>query len=185
MGKRESLRDLHTRLAERLSLLRSSDAGQAWLAVTAGTGNYLLSLRQSGEVLPAARAYTVPRTASWFIGVLNVRGSLFGAVNLGQFIEQSLHPRAESRPQSQQDGYDVEHGRFVTLNPLLDVNCALHVSDLVGLRATENFESSVPRLPHAPAFFGPQFFDQQGKLWQELDLQVLVQMPDFINISAS
>jgi twitching motility protein PilI len=185
MGKRESLKDMQTRLAERLSLARGSNGGQAWLAVSAGRGSYLLSLRQSGEILPAVRLHSVPRTAAWFMGVINNRGSLFGAVNLGQFIDQTLRAAAGTALPLAHHAYEDEQSRFVTLNAVLEVNCALHVSRLDGLRSAENFESSVPSLHDAPAYFGRQFLDAQGKVWQELDLQTLAQTPQFINISAS
>ena len=185
MGKRESLKDMQTRLAERLSLARGSNGGQAWLAVTAGRGNYLLSLRQSGEILSAVRLHAVPRTAAWFMGVINNRGSLFGAVNLGQFIDQTLFAAAGTATPLAHHAHEDEQSRFVTLNPALEVNCALHISDLDGLRAAENFESSIPSFNDAPAYFGRQFLDAQGKVWQELDLQTLAQTPQFINISAS
>ena len=185
MGKRESLKDMQTRLAERLSLARGSKGGQAWLAVTAGRGNYLLSLRQSGEILSAVRLHAVPRTAAWFMGVINNRGSLFGAVNLGQFIDQTLFAAAGTATPLAHHAHEDEQSRFVTLNPALDVNCALHISNLDGLRAAENFESSIPSFNDAPAYFGRQFLDAQGKVWQELDLQTLAQTPQFINISAS
>jgi twitching motility protein PilI len=118
------------------------------------------------------------------MGVLNIRGSLFGAVSLSQFIAQALRPGAETRTHVQHQAYEDEQTRFVTLNPLLDVNCALHVGGLVGLRAADHFKSSIPRVLHAPAYFGPQFVDAQGKVWQELDLRILTQTPQFIHISA-
>jgi twitching motility protein PilI len=144
-----------------------------------------LSLLQSGEILPSARLHSVPRTAEWFMGVLNIRGSLFGAVDLGHYIGQSLSAASQTRLQSKQNVFEDDQGRFVTLNPLLDVNCALYVSELIGLRAVDSFISSLPRVLEAPAYFGPQFLDEQDTVWQELDLQILAQTPHFINISAS
>jgi len=184
MGKHESLKDLQTRLAERLSIARRSDSGKAWLAVTAGHCNYLLSLLQAGEILSGARLHAVPRTEGWFMGVLNIRGNFFSAVKLSQFIAQSLGPAVEPRPQTQQLDHDDEQSRFITLNPSLDVNCALHVDCLVGLRGANFFESSIPREVEAPTYFGDQFIDAKGKVWQELDVQVLAQTPQFININA-
>ena len=184
-AKRESLKELQTRLTQRLALARDSRADRTWLAVKAGSGNYLLSLLQSGEILPSARLHSVPRTAEWFMGVLNIRGSLFGAVDLGHYIGQSLSAASQTRLQSKQNVFEDDQGRFVTLNPLLDVNCALYVSELIGLRAVDSFISSLPRVLEAPAYFGPQFLDEQDTVWQELDLQILAQTPHFINISAS
>lgn len=182
MKKRESLKDLQARLADRLHVAQSSDAPMSWLAVTAGAGNYLLPLRQSGEILPITQLHPVPRTQPWFVGVVNIRGSLFGTVDLGHFIAKSM----PSPVQSPSRGFPTEdeNSTVVTLNPLLEVNCALQVSGLTGLRANESFRSAMPARDEAPAYFRQQFQDEEGKLWQEIDLQILSRSPQFLNISA-
>jgi twitching motility protein PilI len=182
MRKRESLKDLQTRLADRLQVAQSSDAPMAWLAVTVGAGNYLLPLRQSGEILPITQLHPVPRTQSWFMGVVNIRGSLFGTVDLGQFIAKTTPSQVQAPSRASQA--EEENITFVTLNPLLEVNCALQVSGLTGLRANESFRSAMPPRDDAPAYFRQQFQDAEGKLWQEIDLQILSHSPQFLNISA-
>lgn len=182
MGKRESLKDLQTRLADRLQLARSSGVSLAWLAVTAGGANYLLPLRQSGEILPLARLQKVPRTQPWFSGVINIRGSLFGTVDLGLFLTHALGAEGGAPPEAYRA--EDEHSSVVTLNPMLEVNCALQVSRLNGLRAVESFGSSVPPDDGMPGYFGSRFLDLEGERWQEIDLQTLSQSPQFLNISA-
>ena len=88
MASRETLKELQARLAQRLQHARSSNIALTWLAVTAGHRNYLFPLRQSGEILPAPQLRPVPRTKAWFLGVVNVRGSLYGTVDLAQFVGQ-------------------------------------------------------------------------------------------------
>lgn len=182
MAVRESLKDLQTRLADRLRLARSSGVSLAWLAVTAGGGNYLMPLRQSGEILPMVVLQAVPRTQAWFVGVLTNRGSLYGAIDLGAFIAKSLGSEGLPSPAIAQVHDD--QNSVVTLNPLLNVNCALKVSGLSGLRASEFFQSSSPPQVGAPSYFGRQFVDMEGRFWQELDLQTLAHSPEFLNISA-
>jgi len=72
----------------------------------------------------------------------------------------------------------------VTLSPLLKVNCALKVASLTGLHAVESFRSSAPPHVDMPPSFGLQLFDLDGQRWQEVDLQILSQSPQFLNISA-
>lgn len=182
MAARESLKDLQTRLADRLRLARSSGVSLAWLAVTAGGGNYLMPLRQSGEILPQVVLQTVPRTQTWFVGVLTIRGSLYGAIDLGAFIAKSMGSDGPPAPVLAQV-QDVQSS-VVTLNPLLNVNCALKVAGLSGLRASEFFQSSLPAQFGAPSYFGRRFVDMDERLWQELDLQTLAHSPEFLNISA-
>jgi len=186
MAERESLKDMQARLAERLKLARSSGVSVAWLAVTAGGGNYLLPLRQPGELLPISQWQVVPHTKQWFLGVMNIRGSLFGTIDLGQFIAYAL-----GNGQSTLDGsapfsanaIDAPSS-VVTINPAIEASCALQVSMLAGLRSEDAFAYSIPADPRGPTFLGPQYFDAQGERWQEINLQTLSQSPQFLNISA-
>jgi twitching motility protein PilI len=72
----------------------------------------------------------------------------------------------------------------VTLNPLLEVNCAVRVDALSGLRGSEAFASSTPPATDAPDYFGNCFVDSAGVSWQEINLRVLARSPQFLNISA-
>ncbi len=182
MAQKESLKDLQARLAERLKLAQSTGVSAAWLAVSAAGKNYLLPLRQSGEILPIPQWQVVPHTKPWFLGVMAVRGSLFGAVDLAQFIAQSL-----GADEDDMDGLlflEDETPSVVTINPSIEGGCALQVGRLSGLRSADAFTSSSPAPAGAPTFFGNQFVDAQGGHWQEINLQTLSQSPQFLNISA-
>jgi len=54
----------------------------------------------------------------------------------------------------------------------------------LGLRGTDAFASSSPADAGAPAYFGNQFLDAAGEQWQEIDLRILSQTPQFLSISA-
>ena len=60
MANRAALKELQTRLATRLLAARTEGVSIAWLAVKAGTGNYLFPLVQSGEIFPLANLQPVP-----------------------------------------------------------------------------------------------------------------------------
>jgi twitching motility protein PilI len=148
----------------------------AWLAVKAGGRNYLFPLGQSGEIVPLTHLQPVPYSLDWFRGVLNIRGGLFGVVDLAGFVAASggevpLEP-ATTEPS------------VVTLNALLEVNCALQVDVLSGLRGPDAFAASKPAHTDAPVYFGNQFFDAAGEQWQEINLRTLSQTPQFLSISA-
>jgi twitching motility protein PilI len=178
MANREALRELQARLASRLQAARSEGMSVAWLAVIAGGQNYLLPLGQAGEIFPLANLQPVPYAKAWFRGVLNVRGSLLGVVSLSDFV--ATHgdgsPKAISNV-----GSDAS---VITLNALLDVNCALQVDALSGLRGSDAFTASQPAQPGEPAYFGNRLCDAQGQYWQEINLRALAQSPQFLSISA-
>ncbi len=176
MANREALRELQARLASRLQAARTEGMSVAWLAVKAGGRNYLFPLGQSGEIVPLTHLHPVPYALDWFRGVLNIRGGLFGVVDLAGFVATSgggerLEP-AMTEPS------------VVTLNALLEVNCALQVDILSGLRGPDAFVTSQPAPAEAPAYFGNQFFDTAGEQWQEINLRTLSQTPQFLSISA-
>ena len=50
MANKQSLRDLQTRLAERMQQVRTEQPGQSWLAVDCAGQGLLLALRQAGEI---------------------------------------------------------------------------------------------------------------------------------------
>jgi twitching motility protein PilI len=176
MANREALRDLQARLASRLQAARTEGMSVAWLAVKAGGRNYLLPLGQSGEIFPLAGLQPVPYARSWFRGVVNIRGGLFGVLDLASFIAQGGGPES-TEPASQEPS-------VVTLNAALEVNCALQVDSLSGLRGADAFASSEPAAVSAPAYFGNQFMDAAGTHWQEINLRTLSQNTEFLSISA-
>ena len=181
MATRETLKELQARLSQRLQHARSSNIALTWLAVTSGSEHFLVPLRQSGEILPAPLVRTVPRTKDWFLGVVNVRGSLFGTVDLALFVSHFY--RNKSNPNANPTANELQPPSVVTFHPALETNCALQVDALVGLRSADSFTSSASAPDGAPAYFGNQFFDNEARCWQEINLQDLSQMPEFLNIS--
>jgi twitching motility protein PilI len=178
MDKRQKLRDLQTRLAEKLQAVRSGvvTSSAAWLAVDAGGNKYLFPLGQSGEIFAWTTIQKVAHTQDWYLGVANIRGSLFGVADFTGFVKntKSVVKHEFSRTES----------RFVTLNAGLEVNCALYVDRLEGLRSAESFSESHEPAAGSPEFFGHIYVDTNGLPWQEINLQVLSQQSSFLNINA-
>ena len=178
MDKKQKLRELQTRLAEKLQAVRSGDVASAaaWLAVDSGGKKYLFPLSQSGEIFPWTAIQKVAHTQNWYLGVANMRGTLFGVVDFSNFVqgEKSVIPNEVTRSDS----------RFVTLNSSLEVNCALYVDRLIGLRSTESFSESQDPADGSPEFYGHVYVDVNGLLWQEINLQVLSQQNSFLYINA-
>ena len=176
MANRQALRELQTRLAQRLQVARTEGVAAAWLAVEAGGQKYLFPLSQSGEIFPWASAQPVPYTQAWFVGVANLRGGLFGVVDLARFANATAPPRHSELSQSD--------ARLVALNSALDVNCALLVDRLAGLRKQDAFADFSAKHDDAPDFFGNRYIDHAGEHWQEINLQILARQDHFLAISA-
>ena len=176
MANREALRELQARLASRLQAAQTEGLSVAWLAVRVAGCNYLLPLGQSGEIFSTSHVQPVPYAQHWFLGVMNIRGGLFGVVDMAAFLVMDAGtPRAAAQSAELS---------VVTLNPALEVNCALQMESLLGLRGVDAFASSQGPAADAPAYFGNRFTDPAGGEWQEINLRTLSQTPQFLSISA-
>ncbi len=176
MANREALRELQNRLASRLQAARTEGVQASWLAVEAAGARYLFPLTQSGEIFPFANAQPVPYTQPWFLGVANLRGGLYGVVDLAAFVSGRA-------PAVRSDATRAE-SRLVALNATLEVNCALLIDRLAGLRNLDAFSSSSEPGEDSPGYFGSGYTDAGGAYWQEINLQALSQQPQFLSISA-
>ncbi|QIL44754.1 chemotaxis protein CheW [Acidovorax sp. HDW3] len=174
MANREALRELQTRLAGRLQAAGEGVSVSSWLAVEAAGQRYLMPLGQSGEIFAWPGVQTVPYTQPWFLGVANLRGTLVGVVDLATLLGQAAVRTEQALGETS----------LVAFNVALEVNAALLVDRLLGLRGLDAFAASEPASAQAPAYFGTTYIDSQGQRWQELNLQTLSQHPAFLGIGA-
>ncbi len=182
MANREALRELQARLASRLQAAQTGGMSVAWLAVIAAGRRYLLPLGQAGEIVPLSGIQTVPYAKGWFRGVVNIRGGLWGVVALADFLAAQGDTAASTgNPTAAVMSAEAS---VVTLNAQLEVNCAVQVDVLAGLRGSEAFTKSEAPPAQAPAYFGNRLFDSEGLEWQEINLRALAQSPQFLSISA-
>ncbi len=176
MANRQAIRELQSRLAERLQIARTQGVAPSWLAVEAGGQKYLFPMGQAGEIFPWVATQAVPYTQDWFLGVANLRGGLFGVVDLATYVTgQNAAPKTE---------FARKESRLIALNSALEINCALLIDRLSGLRNQEAFSDFSEKAPDAPVFFGNQYIDQAGDTWQEINLQLLAQQAHFLTIGA-
>lgn len=173
MANREAIRELQARLASRLQAVQQGANPAQWLAVTAGNGHYLLPLAQAGEIYALAGLQPVPHTKPWFRGVLNIRGSLFGIADLHGFLGGEIPPVVADSQFS-----------VVTLNAALEVNCAIAVNALAGLRNIADFSATSAPDASGPAYRGRTFTDARSIRWHEINLHALSVDSGFLNIGA-
>ena len=176
MANREALRELQTRLASRLQAARSEGLSVRWLAAHVGTARYLFPLAQCGEIFPWTPVQPAAYTQTWFMGVANLRGGLCGVVDLLHFMAPDTHAlRSEAA---------LSECSLLSFNAGMELNCALVVDQLSGLRGLDSFSASAPAAEGAPPYFGPVHTDAAGLPWQEINLLGLSQLPSFLSISA-
>ena len=175
MAKKEALRELQSRLAERMQAARTQARPVSWLAVECRGQGLLFPLHQAGEIFSLVPLLPVPHTRSWFAGVANLRGGLHGVVDLGAFLGMS--GRAGGLVEGAR-----EQARLVAFNPSIGLNCALMVDRLAGLRSAEQLTADTEDAGPRPAFAGQRLRDGDGRAWQEIVLSSLAEDEQFLGI---
>jgi twitching motility protein PilI len=175
MAKRDALRELQARLAERLQAAQSGTQRTSWLAVECEGRGLLFPLASAGEIFAVPAVLPVPHTQPWFVGVANLRGGLHGVVDFAAFLGlRPPHPAGEPWR---------EQARVLALNPRLGSHSALLVDRLSGLRSEAQLTEGEAHEGFRPAFAGPLWRDETGRPWQEIDLAALATDPQFLGIS--
>ena len=174
MANKEALRDLQSRLAERLQAARSQASNVSWLAVECGGRGLLLPLQDAGEIFAPCPIVPVAHAGDWFLGVANLRGGLHGIVDLARFLglERSVRAAEAAR----------ERGQLVAFHAALEINCALLVDRLAGLRGADQLVAEQEVTQSRPSFVGGRYRDATGRLWQELRLSELAQHDAFLRV---
>ena len=122
--RREGLRAFQASLLARMDAASNEALLARRLAVTIGRCHCLINLAEAGEILPLSSLAVptrVPLTQHWYLGLVNIRGSLVGIVD--------LEALAGREPQAQEPGC-----RVLVFAPGLAPNCALLLSSVMGLR---------------------------------------------------
>jgi twitching motility protein PilI len=170
MANKQALRDLQTRLADRLQAARTEPLGRSWLAVECSSRGFLFPLRDAGEIFAMAPLVHVPHSHRWFLGVANLRGHLHGVVDLAGFLGVK----------SAETGRD--QARLVGFNQALDINCVLLVDRLSGLRSESDLTRDGDEGGDRPSFVGGRYRDASARVWQELSLVELAGNDLFLKI---
>ena len=175
MANREALRQLQTRLAERLQAARTETRTVSWLAIECAGHGLLVPLASAGEIFPAGALLPVPHTQPWFLGVANLRGGLHGVVDLAAFLGLRV-PMARDALR--------EQARLLAFNPALGAQTAVLVDRLAGLRSAAQLTAEPPDGQPRPSFATLMWRDADGRCWQELDLAALARHEQYLAIAA-
>jgi len=176
MANREALRELQSRLAQRLQAARTEAPTASWLAVESAGHGLLVALPTAGEIFPFSAVLPVPHTQPWFVGVANLRGGLHGVVDIAAFL--GLRPTLAAAESVR------EQSRLLALNASLGTHCALLVEKLAGLRGVDQMTAEPALDGPRPPFAGARWRDGSGRVWQEIDLPALARHEHFLAIAS-
>jgi twitching motility protein PilI len=169
MAKRGSLREFQAHLATRLAGAGERNAA-GLLGIQAGADYWLLSLADSGEIIPLTPLASVPLTKHWFVGIANIRGNLYSVADFSAFQGKEATPQNAS-------------SRLLLIGTRHGNNAALLVTRMLGLR---NMEALTPVAadPNAPAWAREAYTDNEGRRWKMLNVRELLADDRFMYIGA-
>jgi twitching motility protein PilI len=167
MAKRGSLREFQAHLATRLASAGERSAA-GFLGIQAGADYWLLSLADSGEIIPLTPLASVPLTKYWFVGIANIRGNLYSVADFSAFQGK------ESTPQN-------SSSRLLLIGTRHGNNAALLVTRMLGLRNLESFTPAVAD-PDAPPWASEAYTDNEGRRWKMLNVRALLADEHFMDI---
>jgi twitching motility protein PilI len=170
MSRHAGLREFQQNLARRLANASAQDTLRSRLALESGDVLWLLRLPDAGEVMPVPWLCKVPLTQRWYNGLVNVRGSLQGMVDLADFCGYGVTPR-------------TSESAYLSCGQRYGLNVGLLVRKVVGLRNAEEFKPVTSAGISYPWISGV-VRDHEGREYREINMATLIRDPAFLNIGA-
>jgi twitching motility protein PilI len=164
MAKRLTLREFQQNLIDQLQAENLSVARVSMLGVQIAGQNRLVDMTDVAEVLPFPLLTIVPFTKPWFRGVANVRGNLYGVVDVAAY--QRIGAVSG----------DVNN-RILLVADRYAFNVALLVDNVLGLRDARTWQQS-------EVDGQIEYRDEQGVLWRKLDVSALLGQAEFLQIGS-
>ena len=166
-ARNATLREYQQHLFDRFHATAGPEASSSHLGFEAGEWTWVVSLTDFSEVVPVPPLVSVPLTADLFVGVANIRGSLFAVTDLARFANAAPTP---TTPDS----------RLVLLHARYRAHAALLISRSLGLRQMKAHARR--NLPHSPGQ-GAAYADSDGHTWRELNVQELTRSSRFLQVA--
>jgi twitching motility protein PilI len=117
-------------------------------------------------VLPVPPIETVPWTKRWLQGAVNVRGQVYGVVDLAAFVGAGASAAGPG-------------ARILLVHRRIANACALLVPRVIGLRNPASFIADLAMPGDAP-WVRNIHVDAEKQRWSELDLRRLTSHPTFL-----
>lgn len=165
MSNRLNLREFQQNLIDRLQATGSSDSHVSTLGVQIAGRNWLVDMVDVAEVTPLPALTVVSFAKPWFRGVANIRGNLYGVVDMAAYQNSGAASG------------DVNN-RVLLVAERYAFNAALLVDRVLGLRDARNwgqregFDKNI------------EYHDEQGATWHKLDVRGLLEQTEFLQIGS-
>lgn len=164
MSRRLNLREFQQDLIDRMQAKSRAGDQISTLGVQIAEQNWLVDMHDIGGILPLPPLTVAPLTKPWFLGVISVRGALYGVTDIAAY-------------QRTGKASGTVANRVLLVAERHAFNAALLVDRVLGLRNARSWTQS-------EADGQTRYHDEQGNFWNRLDMAGLLGRPDFLQISA-
>lgn len=162
-----TLREYQQHLFDRFHAKAGAVASSSHFGFEAGKWTWVVALTDVSEVIPVPRLVSVPLATDWFVGVANVRGSLFSVTDLARFENAAATPTTSD-------------SRLVVLHARYRAQAALLVRRSLGLRQVKALNQSDVE---SSAWQCATYADSDGRIWRELNVAELTRSTRFLQIA--
>jgi twitching motility protein PilI len=168
MAKKISLREFQQSVSDKLQGLSDAAPSASKLGVRVGAEFWLVDLADVSEAIPVPALADVPLTQPWFRGVANIRGNLYSIVDFSAFMGGDATP------------INMD-SRLLLVHQQFSINAGFVINRMLGLRGPEQFQRKSSNDSPLP-WVGAEYTDAEGNTWKELNMQELVNHPDFLQV---
>jgi twitching motility protein PilI len=165
MSKRLNLREFQQNLIDRLQATDLAETRVSTLGVQIAGRSWLVDMVDISEVLPLPPLTTAPFAKPWFRGVANVRGNLYGVIDMAAYE----HSGAASGDANNRVLLVAEQYKF---NAALLVDRVMGLRDARGWRQSEGLDKQI------------EYHDEHGAAWRKLDVSGLLEQVEFLQIGS-
>ncbi|OHC67410.1 MAG: hypothetical protein A2045_17555 [Rhodocyclales bacterium GWA2_65_20] len=164
MSRRLNLREFQQGLIDRMQAKSRTGDQISTLGVQIAEQNWLVDMHDLSGVLPLPPLTAAPLAQPWFLGVINVRGALYGVSDMAAYQQSGKASGAAAN-------------RVLLVAERHAFNAALLVERVLGLRSARTWARS-------EAGGQVQYRDEQGNCWHKLDIPGLLEQPEFLQVGA-
>ena len=165
-----STEEYQSTLTEQVESSGRSETSFAVLGVAAGEDRYLIPMTEVSEIIPIPKLARVPLTQPWFLGLINMRGNLYGITDLGVYLGGNPMP------------FNLK-SRILLTSLGNKINGGFIVNSMLGIRNLSEFISAKPAKNKLPKGITAQYKDTEGRLWRQLSLFELIHDEKFVQIA--
>lgn len=162
MSKRLNLREFQQNLINQLQAKDLAVERVSTLGIQIAKQNWLVEMADIDEIMPLPKLASVPFAKPWFRGVANVRGNLYGVVDMIAYQDAGIATGGAEN-------------RALLASERFEFNVALLVDRVLGLRDARAWTQT-------EVDGQIEYHDEQGALWRKLDVAGLLEQAEFLQI---